>query len=356
MANGRSERLGAFARRTAVVLALVLLAGTLVAGLVLAPAMPLMAFVAVLGAVLLDAASRPLRAVRLPRWAAVIVTALVLVGLLVLLGIYSGPRLAEQAGVLRERIPSALESVRGWLAGRSWGEWLLSLTDGSMDDPSLSDVWSPFAGVFVGVAAALAGAGVVIALAFVLALDPGLYVEGVLHLVPHRRRERARELVDTLGQALRWWLLGRFASMTAVGLLTGIGLALLGVPSPTFLGVLAGLFSFIPYLGPLLSLLPALLVAFGERPELALWVAVLFGGVQVLEGNVLTPLIQKRSVSLPPVVLILAQVLMGSVFGLLGVLVATPLAVATIVVVQLLYVRDVIGDSVVPMGQHGRGS
>jgi predicted PurR-regulated permease PerM len=117
--------------------------------------------------------------------------------------------------------------------------------------------------------------------------------------------------------------------------------------------VLTAILTFIPYLGPVLAAVPAVLVGLADGFELALWIVALYTGIQVLENNLLTPFIQERTVSLPPVVLILAQILMGGLFGLLGILVATPLTVVAIVAVQTYYVRDVLGDSVKLMGERG---
>jgi predicted PurR-regulated permease PerM len=130
----------------------------------------------------------------------------------------------------------------------------------------------------------------------------------------------------------------------AVALITGIGLALLGAPFPVALGMLAGLMEFVPYIGPFVAAIPAILVGFAEGPQLALWVGLLFLGVQILESYVLAPLVQHKAVHLPPAVVLFSQVLMGVIVGALGVAVATPLAAAVMVAVSMLYVEDALGD------------
>jgi len=137
-----------------------------------------------------------------------------------------------------------------------------------------------------------------------------------------------------------------------VGLLTTVALLVAGVPLPLVLGLLAGLFSFVPCVGPVVAAVPALLVAAGEGTSLALVTAAIYLGVQGIENNLITPLIQHRAVSLPPAALLAAQLLGGVMFGILGVLLATPLAVAAIIVVQLVYVEDVLGDSATVLGTH----
>lgn len=131
--------------------------------------------------------------------------------------------------------------------------------------------------------------------------------------------------------------------MLIVAALTSIGLGLLGVPYALALGLLAGLLTFIPYLGPILSLIPAALVALGESPLLAGYVALLYAGVQAIEG-MLEPVVQQKTVYLPPVLLLFGQVVLGVLVGALGVVVATPLTAALMVMVKMLYVEDILGD------------
>ncbi|MBW3599182.1 MAG: AI-2E family transporter, partial [Planctomycetes bacterium] len=120
----------------------------------------------------------------------------------------------------------------------------------------------------------------------------------------------------------------RLASMAVVGVLTAVGLLVLGVPLALGLAILAALLSFVPFLGPVVSAVPAVLVAFVESPTLALWVVGLYGAVQLVETYLVTPFIQQRAVSLPPSALLAAQILMGIMGGILGILLATPLAVS----------------------------
>jgi predicted PurR-regulated permease PerM len=139
--------------------------------------------------------------------------------------------------------------------------------------------------------------------------------------------------------------------MGVVGLLTGVGLLIAGVPTPLALGLLAALLSFVPYVGPILSFIPAVLIALTVSLTKVFYVVLVFGIVQTLESYLVTPLVQRRAVSLPPVILITAQIAMGVLAGATGVLLATPLAVCVIVLLQMLYVEDVLGDEVHVLGQ-----
>jgi predicted PurR-regulated permease PerM len=151
--------------------------------------------------------------------------------------------------------------------------------------------------------------------------------------------------------SLRRWLLARFMSMTVVGILTGVGLAITGMPLALTLGVIAGALSFIPYLGPLLSVIPGVVIALESDPALLPWAVGVYAIVQVLESNFITPLIEQETTSVPAALLITVQVLLTMLAGSLGILLAAPLTVTAMVFVQLLYVRRMLGDDIPVMGE-----
>ena len=177
-----------------------------------------------------------------------------------------------------------------------------------------------------------------------LAASPRMYVDGLLMLTPHARRPRYREVLGRLAFTLRWWMIAQLVPMAAIGILTAIGLKVIGVELWFILGLLAALFNFIPNFGPLISGVPAFFLALAESPTKALWVVALYIGAQSLEGYVLTPLVQRRAVELPPALLILFQVLAGLLMGAIGVVLAAPLLAVIVVTVKMLYVEDVMGD------------
>ena len=125
-----------------------------------------------------------------------------------------------------------------------------------------------------------------------------------------------------------------------------VGLLALGIEGAFALGLIAALLEFVPFLGPFLAAAPAIAIAFVDSPEKAFAVAVLYLIIQQLESTLVTPLVMKNGLELPPILTILAQGIMGVVFGLLGVLVAVPMLAAIIVPIKMLYVQDVVGDQV----------
>jgi predicted PurR-regulated permease PerM len=162
--------------------------------------------------------------------------------------------------------------------------------------------------------------------------------------MPASRRERMREVLDELAFTLWWWLLAQMATMATVGILIGIGLTFLGVPLSGTLGLIAALLSFIPSLGPFISVIPAVMLGLTISPVMGLWVCLLYLGVQTLEANVITPLIQQRAISLPPAFVLGSELLMGLLLGGAGLAFATPLSAVVLVLVNMLYIQDVLGE------------
>jgi predicted PurR-regulated permease PerM len=196
--------------------------------------------------------------------------------------------------------------------------------------------------IITSAVAAVGGAIVALFIGIYLAAQPRLYQRGFMHLLPRRLRPRAYEVMDEIADTLRWWLLGRMVTMITVGIAAGIGLWWLGIPLAFTLAVMSGLLEFIPYIGPILSAVPALLVAFNIDFDAALYVLLLYVAIQSAENYLLSPLVEQRAVSLPPALVIFSTLLLGALAGPLGVVLASPLTAVGIVAVKLLYVEDVV--------------
>jgi predicted PurR-regulated permease PerM len=145
--------------------------------------------------------------------------------------------------------------------------------------------------------------------------------------------------------------MGRIILMVSNGLLTTLGLALLGIPLAFVLGVIAGLLNFVPNIGPLIGAIPAVLIGLMQDPATGLYVALLYLVLQMVDGYVLTPLVDQRAVSTPPALIITFQVFMGLVVGALGLLLATPLAAVLLVLVKMLYIEDTLGEQIAIQGE-----
>jgi predicted PurR-regulated permease PerM len=350
-----AEPLGATARRALVAAAVV--AAVVVALLFLwyARDVLLLVFAGVLVSVFLRRLATLLSdRTPLPSSAALALVVLTLVGVFVGAFWLRGDSIVTESARLREELPKAVEQLRDRIAGYELGERLIAQIP---DDPAEllpngRDAISQVTGAFSRTFGALASGAIILFLGIVLAATPGVYRNGILALFPEGKEPRMREVLDTLGDTLWWWLIGRIISMTFIGVITGVGLALLGVPLAFILALLAALLSFIPNLGPILSALPAILLALVQGPQTALWVAALYAGIQVVESYVLAPIIDQKTVYLPPAYTVTAQLLMALFAGLLGVTLATPLAAVVVVLVTMLYVQDALGRRDIRVASH----
>lgn len=304
----------------------------------------LLIFGAVLVAVLLHALAAPIaRTTPLPEVWAVVAAALGLAGLIGLVAWLFGAEVRAQAAELAERLPEAWRSFQERLGTTDLKERLLSRAQEAA--PTAGSVISGLASVVSSFAGGVADFLLVVFGGFYLATQPDLYRRGFLLLFPPGDgRESVAGALDASGAALRLWLLGQLVSMTFLFVLTGIGLWAIGVPAALALALLAGLAQFVPLIGPIVAAIPALLIALSEGWQMALWTLLLYVAIQQVESNLITPLVQRQAVALAPAVTLFAVVAFGLLFGPLGLLFATPLAVVVMVVVKKLWVREMLGE------------
>jgi predicted PurR-regulated permease PerM len=190
----------------------------------------------------------------------------------------------------------------------------------------------------------LANVAIVLFFAVFLAAQPKIYVDGLVQLVAKPKRARVRAVLHEIGDVLRRWVVAQSLLALVIALLVGVGLFVIGAPFALPLALLAGIMEFVPYIGPLLAAVPAVLIGFAEGVQMAGWIALLYLAVQAVESYVLSPIVQHKAVYLAPALILFTQVLLGVVAGGLGVAVATPLAAAVMVAVNKLYVEDVLGE------------
>jgi predicted PurR-regulated permease PerM len=294
---------------------------------------------ALMVAALLDALAAPLQ--RRLRWRRTPTLALVLLGLLGTLAAVVallGDRLLEQFARLRAGMPGALDAVTRWLDSHPVGETLLEVWNSAKTG---EQVWAQAAALATGALGAVSGALLVVVIGIYLAADPPLYRRGALRLLPVERRPVVDEALRAAGHGLQRWLLGQTVSMAAIGTMTAVGLAVLGLPMAATLGLIAGLLAFVPFFGAVASGLLIVLLSFGQGPHMALQAALLCLAIQQMEEFVLLPFIQRWAVSLPPAAGLLGTVVFGLLFGLPGALVATPLLLVIMILVRQLWVQRV---------------
>ena len=304
----------------------------------------LLAIAAIVIATLLITAAAPLqRYARLPRrWAlaaAGVLILLALVGLLVLVG----TELRAQVNELADRLPDAIRSL----------EERIGLPASGLNPPELPPLRELISGDVAGwmlsygsmLLGGLSGIVLIAITGTFLAGDPSEYVRGVVKLFPKSQQERISGALEDCGRALRLWLIAQLAAMGIVGVMIGVGAWLIGLPGPLALGLFAALTEFVPVIGPIVGAVPALLLALTQGPGPLAWTLALFLAVQQLESNVITPILEKRMVSLPPALLVLSVAAFGVLFGIMGVVVAAPLTVVCFVLVKKLYVRETLGEA-----------
>jgi predicted PurR-regulated permease PerM len=283
---------------------------------------------------------------KVPDAVAVGTSVLVILGATAALAALFGRQVAGQVEVLGEALPRAWQSLEARIGGMGLGE---ALRNASLGGGSLSGVGR----TLMSVGGGLADFVVVLFAGIFLAAQPNFYRTGAVKLVPPGKRALVAEAMIESERALRMWLKGQLIAMVMVGVLTGAGLWFLGVPSALVLGIVAGVLEFIPFAGPIIAAVPAVLLALAVSPDLALWVALLYFAVQQVEGAVLQPLIQQYAVDLPGVVLLFALIGFGTLFGMIGVILAAPLGVVTYVLVKRLYVIEAL-DTDTPLPGEGK--
>jgi predicted PurR-regulated permease PerM len=336
--------MGVFVRRVMIVLAMVAGWGAALYLVVVGVDVLLLAFAGLLFALFLRGlAAGAAWATGLPHPTALGVVVALLVGLVALGGWLVAPAVVEQTGQLLQQLPQAVAGLRERMEASAWGRTLLPYipsTDQLLSVERPLRAGSTVLATLGGVAGGAASAALVAFIGLYVAAAPRPYRRGLLYLVPERRHRRAERVLETLGHTLQRWLVGKVVGMLLIGSLTGIGLGVLQVPLALALGVLAGLLNFVPYIGPLISFVPAALLATMQGAGTLLWVLGLYLVIQGLESYVVTPLIQQQAVALPPAFLITAQVLLGVAIGWLGLLLATPITAAVVVLVRELYRVD----------------
>jgi predicted PurR-regulated permease PerM len=263
----------------------------------------------------------------------------VLLIILALLGAFLAfaPAAAEQFDRLVQEIPAASDELRARLEQYAWGEALLrritprALMSNAGEGMATTAVATTFG--------ALGNFVIMLFIGLYVALDPQTYNRGLVSVLAPSVRDEGNEVLRKATDTLRNWLVAQLMAMAVVGSLTWLGLWLIGIPLAPILGLIAALFAFIPNIGPIIAAVPAVLLSCSQGPTTALLVVGVYVAVQTLESYAITPLIQQERVSLPPALIISMQLLMGVLFGILGLALATPMAALGLTLVRETYVE-----------------
>lgn len=258
---------------------------------------------------------------------------------------FMGASVAERFSELWTEIKSSVQNIPDQIEQYPWAKSLMP------EKVDWQKVMSPDGMVMKQLATTmgmiswgLTGLVVVLFVGIYVAYDPHLYSRGMVKLVPPARRERAEEVMEQLRGTLGRWIIGRLVSMTIVGVLTAMGLWWLDIPLPITLGVVAALLTFIPNFGPILAAIPQMLLAMQAGQSAVVNVILLNIALQTVESYLITPMVQRIEVSLPPALTIAAQLLMGVLVGVIGIVMAAPLTAVAMVLLQMLYIQDRLND------------
>ncbi|MEZ5670767.1 MAG: AI-2E family transporter [Alphaproteobacteria bacterium] len=334
-------------------ISLLVAGGVLVAVLVIAPDVPLVVFAGILLGLFLrgggDWIAARLKIGQMLGMAAFVLT-LVLIG--VAIALLAAPLIAVQFDELMVRIPAAAEGLMQQIRQYPWGEDLLAQLrpEGMLRTGG--------AGVAAAAATTFGAFGHVVVILIVgiyMAINPGLYLRGVRQLFAPSLRPRAEEVMHATASTLRRWLAAQILAMTTVGVLSWIGLWILGIPLAPMLGLIAGLFAFIPNVGPILSMIPGVLLALPMGTETVIWTVGVYMAVQAIETYLVTPIVQREMVALPPALTITVQILLGVLFGIFGLMLATPIAAACMTLTRMLYVDYLDGEPGAKPAKAARG-
>ncbi len=285
--------------------------------------------------------------------------ALVVLGIVIILagiGWFFNAQINSQINQLAERLPAAFHSLQQSLEKVPWVKNILAHVNPT-NIVSSGGGAGRIAGSIFGIATTtievVVGVIIFLFIGLYTAAEPDTYANGFIRLFPMNRRARARTILQETAATLWYWMMGRLFSMTTIGLCTGIGLWIIGVPLPAALGALAGILTFVPYVGTIISAFPPGLIALTTDPKLVIWIILLYVGIHSLEGYILVPLVQKRAAHLPPALTLAAQAVLGVLVGFLGLALATPLVAAGLVLTRMIYVEDVLGDRSVAEAKRG---
>lgn len=334
----------AFVRKVLIVLGLVLLALLLwqLANVLL------LAFGAVLVAIILHASAELFeRYLRVPsRWS-LAAASLVILGALIGLIVLFGTQIRAQISNVIQQLPFAIDAFSKNLGLGAVTDELSAM----VNDAAPSGLAARLAGIGGTILGGLADFLLVVVAGLYIAASPRTYSEGLVKLFPIRHHQRVMSSLTASGEALKLWLMAQLIAMTSVGLMSALAFWLIGLPSSYALGLIAGLADFIPFLGPILGALPAVMIAFTISGEAALWTIFAVLVIQQLEGNVVFPLVARSVVSIPPALALFAIVAGSVLFGSLGLIFGFPLAVVSYVLVKKLYVRETLGEHTTVPGE-----
>jgi predicted PurR-regulated permease PerM len=262
---------------------------------------------------------------------------------------FGGYTIVQQADELADTVQEQLQALRSEL--RSQGQMQSEQNAGAQGDttigsflPEPSTLLRSVTSALGGVTGVLGNLVVILFLGLYVAIDPKVYRNGTLLLLPRDKRQRIGAVLDETAEALRWWVVGQLVSMTIIAGMTFVALLLIGMPGAFILAVITGLFAFIPYIGSFVSGAIIVLVGLAQGGTMVVWAIGVYLLVQLVESYVISPMVERWSVNLSPALIIGGLTVLGILFGLWGFILAAPLLAVLRILVLRLWVEDALQD------------
>jgi predicted PurR-regulated permease PerM len=277
------------------------------------------------------------RKTRMARKYAMIIS---IVGSFIILGLllwFMGSKISAQIAELSNTLPHTVNAAKASMGKTPLGQKILQ---NFQDDDShkLMNTVQTFFSTSFGV---LGDIYIILLLGIFFTASPSLYKNGILLLVPKHKKELGKHILNRVGLSLKGWLKGMMISMLLITILITAGLTIFGVPVAMILGLITGILELIPNIGSLIAMIPGVLLAFTIGTNTAIFVALFYIVCQTIVANIVTPLLQKRIINMPPALTLASQLIMGAVSGALGIILAVPLLAIIIILVDELYVKKI---------------
>jgi predicted PurR-regulated permease PerM len=343
---------GSFLRKTASVIAMLTASVLTVWLLVRSINVLLMVFASMVLAVpIAQSADWGRNRLHIPRWLSLTISVLLLLGFLGGIGAIAIPTIADQSSQLYQNLGDSLEEITGFLSRFRWGRELTAALESPEQllqgpEGGFSETASQILGIFSNTINVITWPLLVLLISVYFSAEPHMYLEGASRLLPPSYRGRAKEVLGRIGHILRWWLFGQAISMLILGAGTTLLLWILDIPLAFLLGLLTAFMTFIPILGPIMAGIPILLISLTVSPLRALVVGAFYLILQNIEGSFITPTIHRKIIAMPPVLIISVQIVLASLIGFVGVLLAMPLVACAMVLVRMVYVEDLLEGGV----------
>jgi predicted PurR-regulated permease PerM len=264
-------------------------------------------------------------------------TTIILVGLTWIIG----AKIQRQVVELSSSLPQTIHAARSKMAVTPIGEKILQYTSGN-NSQKMIDTATNFFNTSFGV---LGDLYIIIFLSIFFTSDPTLYRQGILFLFPPEKKKTGKIIISRISTSLKGWLKSILISMVLITILIWISLSFLGMPATMVLGMITGLLEVIPNFGPIIAMIPGVLLAFTISTKIAILVALIYIAAQTIVASIVTPLLQKKIINLPPALTLISQLIMGTLSGVMGIILAVPLLSIIIILVDELYIRRHATDS-----------